>query len=240
MQTRACDFCGTDIEPGTGTMFVFVSGRVDHYCSSKCEKNVDLGRVPREVEWTDESRRLRQRRQRTVGSQEDVETVAADAPEEAGGPAEDVDTVPEESEAQAVAAATSDRGADEETAAGTTDDRVDAAAESDAEARTAGGAQTEELDEVAGRRAGGDDPDIEEDVQHEDSSVERRDPDPDDAAASAEDTTRETDADSDTEFDAEDVERTGEETVSQEEADEVITEEETDEDVKNDDSEDEQ
>jgi large subunit ribosomal protein L24e len=237
MQTRACGFCGTDIEPGTGTMFVFVSGRVDHYCSSKCEKNADLGRVPREVEWTEEGQRLRDRRQRTVGSQEEVEEVAADAPEEAGGPAEEVDTVPEESEAQAVAAATSDPGAEAETAAGTADDRIDAATESDAEARTAADAETGELEEVEGRRAGGDDPDIEEDVQHEDSNVERRDPDPDDATASAEDTTRETDADSDTDFDAEDVERTGEETVSQEEADEVVideeTEEATDEDTEN-------
>jgi large subunit ribosomal protein L24e len=231
MQTQACDFCGTEIEPGTGTMFVFVDGRVDHYCSSKCEKNADLGRVPREVEWTEEGQRLRDRRQRTLGTQDELEEVAADTPEEAGGPAEEVDTVPEESEAQAVAAATSDPGADEETATGTADERVDAATGSDAEARTTD-AETGELDEVEGRRAGGDDPDIEEDIQHEDSNVERRDPDPAEAAASTEDGARETDADSDTDFDfdAEDVERTGEETVSQEEADEVVIEEDTDED----------
>ena len=50
--TRECDFCGDDIEPGTGTMFVAVNGAVTHFCSSKCEKNADLGRESRDHEWT--------------------------------------------------------------------------------------------------------------------------------------------------------------------------------------------
>ena len=53
-QTRQCDFCGTDIEPGTGTMFVYADGRTAHFCSSKCEANAELGREPRDVEWTEE------------------------------------------------------------------------------------------------------------------------------------------------------------------------------------------
>ena len=52
-QTRACDYCGADIEPGTGTMFVTTSGTVTHFCSAKCEKNADLGREPRDLEWTE-------------------------------------------------------------------------------------------------------------------------------------------------------------------------------------------
>ncbi|WP_323676561.1 50S ribosomal protein L24e [Halorubellus sp. PRR65] len=55
-QTRACDYCGDDIEPGTGTMFVRKDGTTIHYCSAKCEKNADLGREPRDLEWTDEGR----------------------------------------------------------------------------------------------------------------------------------------------------------------------------------------
>jgi large subunit ribosomal protein L24e len=55
-QTRACDYCGSDIEPGTGTMFVRTDGTTIHYCSAKCEKNADLGREPRDLEWTDEGR----------------------------------------------------------------------------------------------------------------------------------------------------------------------------------------
>ena len=53
-QTRECDFCGADIEPGTGTMFVRTDGTTLHYCSAKCEKNADLGREPRDLEWTEE------------------------------------------------------------------------------------------------------------------------------------------------------------------------------------------
>jgi large subunit ribosomal protein L24e len=51
-QTRECDYCGDDIEPGTGTMFVRKSGQTIHYCSKKCEANDDLGREARDQEWT--------------------------------------------------------------------------------------------------------------------------------------------------------------------------------------------
>ena len=53
-QQRTCDYCGADIEPGTGTMFVHTDGTIVHFCSSKCEKNADLGREPRDLEWTEE------------------------------------------------------------------------------------------------------------------------------------------------------------------------------------------
>lgn len=49
---RDCDYCGTDIEPGTGTMYVEVNGTVTHFCSSKCERNAGLGREARDLEWT--------------------------------------------------------------------------------------------------------------------------------------------------------------------------------------------
>ena len=58
VRERSCDYCGTDIEPGTGTMFVHVDGRVVHYCSSKCENNADLGRAARDLEWTAEGQRM--------------------------------------------------------------------------------------------------------------------------------------------------------------------------------------
>jgi large subunit ribosomal protein L24e len=51
-QSRACDYCGADIEPGTGVMFVENDGAVTHFCSSKCERNADLGRESRDLEWT--------------------------------------------------------------------------------------------------------------------------------------------------------------------------------------------
>ena len=52
VQTRTCDYCGDDIEPGTGTMYVRIDGTVTHFCSSKCEKNADIGRESRDLEWT--------------------------------------------------------------------------------------------------------------------------------------------------------------------------------------------
>jgi len=55
-RNRECDFCGDDIEPGTGTMLVQKDGSTVHYCSSKCEKNADLGREPRDLSWTESGR----------------------------------------------------------------------------------------------------------------------------------------------------------------------------------------
>ncbi|MBS3126078.1 50S ribosomal protein L24e [Candidatus Woesearchaeota archaeon] len=48
-----CIFCGDTIEPGTGKMFVQVDGKVLHFCSSKCEKNMlKLRRKPITTRWS--------------------------------------------------------------------------------------------------------------------------------------------------------------------------------------------
>jgi large subunit ribosomal protein L24e len=48
-----CSFCGDEIEPGTGKMYVKKDGAIFYFCSSKCERNqLKLGRVPRRVKWT--------------------------------------------------------------------------------------------------------------------------------------------------------------------------------------------
>jgi large subunit ribosomal protein L24e len=48
-----CSFCKTDIELGTGTMYVKKDGTILNFCSMKCEKNtLKLGRVPRFIKWT--------------------------------------------------------------------------------------------------------------------------------------------------------------------------------------------
>ena len=50
---RVCSFCGSDIEPGTGKMFVRRDGTVFFFGSSKCERNLlNLRRVPRTIRWT--------------------------------------------------------------------------------------------------------------------------------------------------------------------------------------------
>ena len=53
VERRVCTFCGTEIEPGTGRMYIKKDGVVYNFCTSKCFKNmVVLGRVPRRTTWT--------------------------------------------------------------------------------------------------------------------------------------------------------------------------------------------
>uniref|UniRef100_A0A7C3RG71 Large ribosomal subunit protein eL24 n=1 Tax=Archaeoglobus fulgidus TaxID=2234 RepID=A0A7C3RG71_ARCFL len=57
MEKRVCSFCGYEIEPGTGKMYVRRDGRVLYFCSGKCEKNMlKLKRKPRKLKWTKYSR----------------------------------------------------------------------------------------------------------------------------------------------------------------------------------------
>ncbi len=47
-----CSFCSTQIEKGTGKMFVQSTGKIFYYCSRKCEKNQQkLKRDPRNFKW---------------------------------------------------------------------------------------------------------------------------------------------------------------------------------------------
>lgn len=53
VEKRVCSFCGLEIEPGTGKMFVKKDGTVLNFCTSKCYKNmIELRRVPRTTKWT--------------------------------------------------------------------------------------------------------------------------------------------------------------------------------------------
>jgi large subunit ribosomal protein L24e len=45
------------VEPGTGKMFVKKDGTIFFFCSSKCQNNHKLGRVPRRVPWTKAGRK---------------------------------------------------------------------------------------------------------------------------------------------------------------------------------------
>ncbi|MGB2581229.1 MAG: 50S ribosomal protein L24e [Thermoplasmata archaeon] len=54
VERRVCTFCGQEIEPGTGRMYVKRDGVVYQFCTSKCFKNmVELKRVPRRTAWTE-------------------------------------------------------------------------------------------------------------------------------------------------------------------------------------------
>jgi len=49
-----CSFCGRSIPRGTGITFVRTSGKILHFCSTKCQKNMlKLGRKPANLKWTE-------------------------------------------------------------------------------------------------------------------------------------------------------------------------------------------
>ena len=49
-----CTFCGSNLEKGTGTMYVKKDGKILYFCSSKCGKNMtQLKRNPRKLKWTE-------------------------------------------------------------------------------------------------------------------------------------------------------------------------------------------
>ena len=48
---RTCSISGEEIPEGTGKMYVRRHRRMSFFCSSKCEKNNKLGRIPRKVKW---------------------------------------------------------------------------------------------------------------------------------------------------------------------------------------------
>ena len=52
-EKRICSFCGAEIEPGTGKMFIKKDGTVLNCRTNKCYKNmIELKRVPRTTAWT--------------------------------------------------------------------------------------------------------------------------------------------------------------------------------------------
>jgi len=48
-----CSFCKREIEKGTGKSLVTNEGKILHFCSKKCEKNMlKLKRKARNLKWT--------------------------------------------------------------------------------------------------------------------------------------------------------------------------------------------
>ncbi len=61
-----CSFCGKEIPPGTGLMYVFKSGKVMWFCSKKCRVHaLERKRKPTKVRWTQAFRKLKETRSRT-------------------------------------------------------------------------------------------------------------------------------------------------------------------------------
>ena len=58
VERRVCIFCGSEIEPGTGKLYIKTDGTVLNFCSSKCQKNLlKLKRIPRRTRWTEQYRK---------------------------------------------------------------------------------------------------------------------------------------------------------------------------------------
>ena len=47
------------MEPGTGLMLVKRDGAILFFCSSKCERNMNLGRKSLKAKWTERARKSR-------------------------------------------------------------------------------------------------------------------------------------------------------------------------------------
>ena len=118
VRTRDCDYCGTDIEPGTGTMLVHNNGSTTHFCSSKCENNADLGRESRNLGWTESGRR--------TTAKQDANTAAA---AEAEAATEADENVAVEADAEEAAAADESGEADDTDRADAEDEDEDADAD---------------------------------------------------------------------------------------------------------------
>ncbi|MEM2900497.1 MAG: 50S ribosomal protein L24e [Thermoplasmata archaeon] len=53
VERRVCSFCGNEIEPGTGKMFVKKDSTIFYFCTKKCEFNMlKLKRTPAKEKWT--------------------------------------------------------------------------------------------------------------------------------------------------------------------------------------------
>jgi large subunit ribosomal protein L24e len=63
VKKHTCSFCGTDIEPGAGTLYVKNDGSLLYLCSSKCRRSaLYLRRRARKLKWTElYEERLRRR-----------------------------------------------------------------------------------------------------------------------------------------------------------------------------------
>ncbi|UCE80284.1 MAG: hypothetical protein JSV94_03690 [Methanobacteriota archaeon] len=76
VERRVCTFCGQEVEPGTGRMYVKKDGVTYQFCTSKCYKNmIELKRVPRRTEWT--SWHAREKRVRLKGTESEPDSKSA-------------------------------------------------------------------------------------------------------------------------------------------------------------------
>ena len=55
-----CSFCKGTYEFPKGTTVVQKSGDVRYYCSSKCRKNSEMGRLSKKVKWVKKDKKVKE------------------------------------------------------------------------------------------------------------------------------------------------------------------------------------
>lgn len=54
-----CSFCKKEIPKGTGKMLVKNDGKILHFCSNKCDKNmIKLKRKPKNITWATKKKKV--------------------------------------------------------------------------------------------------------------------------------------------------------------------------------------
>lgn len=54
-----CSICRTNIQKGSGKMYVRNDGRIFYFCSSKCQKNFRMGRETKKLRWASREKKVR-------------------------------------------------------------------------------------------------------------------------------------------------------------------------------------
>lgn len=49
---KYCSYCGKEILPGTGIMYVLNDGKILYFCSKKCLRYYEMKRDNRKYKWT--------------------------------------------------------------------------------------------------------------------------------------------------------------------------------------------
>ncbi len=91
VERRVCSFCGNEIEPGTGKIYIKTDGTVFNFCGHKCHKNlIVLKRVPRRIRWTQPYMRERAAKMSTKGKKVSKKKKGAPTKRKAKSPAKKV------------------------------------------------------------------------------------------------------------------------------------------------------
>jgi large subunit ribosomal protein L24e len=54
-----CSVCKSNINKGSGKMFVRNDGRIIYFCGSKCQKNFNMGREPKKLKWASSEKKAK-------------------------------------------------------------------------------------------------------------------------------------------------------------------------------------